>query len=140
MQVQLYLSFDGNCEEAFNFYKSVFDSDFSHIERYGDLLEKNKIKNITDRKILHISLPIGDTELIGSDYSELYSPHPLEKGNAFAISITINSHDRATAIFNDLSKNGETLIFFKKNNFNCYYGMCKDRFGIQWMLSVHETR
>lgn len=72
--VNPYLYFDGNCEEAFNFYKSVFKCEFKYIGRYKDVPEAQRgIFSDRDDKIMHVSLPISDeTILMGSDNAEVF--------------------------------------------------------------------
>lgn len=135
----IYLTFDGNCEEAFNFYKSAFGGEFTHIGRFGDMPESEdyKVPEADKNKIMHVSLPIGSSILMGSDCGEDQSS-TFKQGNNFSISITADSKEEADQLFNALSDGGEITMSLDSTFWGDYFGMLTDKFGINWMMSFNE--
>jgi len=135
--INAYLSFEGNCEEAFNFYKSVFGGDFTYIGRFSDMPPQEGIPPLDDdmkEKIMHISLPLSkETILMGSDTGD-WGPK-LTKGNNISLSINTSSKEEADRIFNALSEGGEITMPIDNTFWNAYFGMLKDRFGFNWMTN-----
>ena len=132
-----YLTFNGTCEEAFNFYKSVFGGEFPHISKFKDMPPNPDfpISETDKEKIMHISLPISkETVLMGSDSSESFGKATVE-GNNFSISINTDSVDEATRIYNELSKGGKIKMPLEKTFWGAYFGMFIDKFGIHWMVN-----
>lgn len=132
-----YLTFNGNCEEAFNFYKSVFGSDFSYIGRFKDMPDNPefKIPKSAKEKIMHISLPISDeTAIMGSDSSDSFGKATVI-GNNVSISINANSEEETTRIFNELSVGGKIKMPLSKTFWGALFGMFTDKFGIHWMVN-----
>lgn len=135
-----YLTFDGNCEEAFNFYRSVFGGDFQYVGRFKDMppMEGKSVPESELDKIMHIALPISrETVLMGSDSSDAFG-HATVKGNNFSISVSATSDGEADRIYNGLSAGGQATMPMNKTFWGSYFGMCTDKFGIQWMVS-HES-
>ncbi|MGH8763460.1 MAG: VOC family protein [Nitrosospira sp.] len=132
--VNPYLTFDGNCEEAFNFYKSVFGGEFIPIVRIKDVPSEQPVPEGEGEKIMHVSLPIGQgTILMASDRPETFGP--LTMGDNFSISINPESEEEATDLFNGLSVGGRVTMPLQKTFWNAYFGMFTDKFGIQWMVN-----
>ncbi|MDB5111223.1 MAG: hypothetical protein JWR67_2337 [Mucilaginibacter sp.] len=129
-----YLNFKGNTEEAFNFYKSVFGGEFKGLQRYKDAPDSDKLSAEDREKLMHIALPIGGNILMGTDALESMG-HYLIEGNNFYLSVGTESEEEADRIFNGLSAGGEVTMSLQKTFWGDYFGMLKDRFGIQWMVS-----
>lgn len=132
-----YLTFPGNCEEAFNFYKSVFGGEFLSIGRFSDLPSDEEVivPEYKMNKIMHVALPIGSqTILLGSDSDEDWSPSVVT-GNNVALSITTRTKDDADRIFENLSSDGKIIMQIGDVFCGSYYGMCTDKFGINWAVS-----
>ena len=139
--VNVYLTFNGNCEEAFNFYKSVFGGDFPYIGRYKDMPadEGKKTPAADAEKIMHVSLPISkETMLMGSDVGGEWAPH-FTAGNNFSISINTDSKNEADRLFNGMSAGGMVTMPMNKTFWGDYFGMFTDKFGINWMVSFNEA-
>jgi PhnB protein len=130
-----YLFFNGNCEEAFTFYKSVFRREFKFLGRYNDVPNTDKqIFKENDEKIMHVTLPISDhTSLMGSDNAE--SHDELASNNNFALYINTDSRDEADRLFNELSVGGQIKVSMTETFWGSYYGIFKDRFGISWKIT-----
>lgn len=135
-----YLTFSGNCEEAFNFYKSVFGGEFPYVGRFKDMPSEKALSEEEANKILHISLPISqETTLMGSDSLEAYN-HTTVVGNNFSISINTSNKEEADRLFNGLSAGGKVTLPLDKTFWGAYFGMFTDRFGIQWMVNMDSTQ
>ena len=137
-RVNSYLTFNGNCEEAFNFYKSVFGGDFTYIGRFKDMptIEGKSAPPSEAEKIMHVSLPISnETMLMGCDHLDFLGGTTL-MGNNFAISITADDNAEADKLFNGLSAGGKITMPMQQTFWSAYFGMFTDKFGIQWMVGV----
>ena len=133
--VNPYLNFNGNTEEAFNFYRSVFGGEFITIQRFKDTPEADKIPEADRDKIMHIALPVGDgTILMATDALETMG-HPLTVGNNFYMSVTAVSEKEADKLFSALSAGGRITIPLEKAFWGAYFGIFTDKFGIQWMIN-----
>ena len=136
-----YLIFNGNCEEAFLFYQSVFDGEFTYVGKFKDMPagEGNPALSEEDaNKIMHISLPIGkDSVLMGSD-SNSASGEVVFGGN-ISISINTESKEEADKLFNGLSAGGNAFMPMSQTFWGAYFGMLVDKFGINWMVSFDEN-
>lgn len=136
--VNVYLTFTGNCEEAFNFYRSVFNREFLSVNRFGEIPPSEEMPPIPDdvkQKIMHISLPISEeTVLMGSDAVESMSP-PITVGNNFSVSIQTEDADEAKRLFNGLAEGGNVTMPLEKVFWAELFGMVTDRYGINWMVN-----
>jgi PhnB protein len=135
-----YLNYQGNAEEAFKFYKSVFGGEFSSVQRFKDTPEADKVSAAERDKIMHIALPVGKgVTLMASDTLESMG-QKLSAGNNFYLSITVDSRQEADRVFNGLSKGGKVEMPMQKTFWGDYFGMFADKFGVQWMVSFPESR
>lgn len=136
-----YLNFNGNCEEAFNFYKSVFGGEFNYIGRFGEMPESDdyKVSEADKNKIMHVSLPIGSSILMGSDCGGDWAP-VFKQGNNFSVSVTADSKEEANKLFNALSNGGQITMPLESTFWGDYFGMLTDKFGINWMMSFNEQQ
>ncbi|WP_395091355.1 VOC family protein [Vaginella massiliensis] len=127
----IYLNFDVNCEEAFNFYKSVFGGEFNYIGRFGDMPESDeyKVAETDKNKIIHVSFSMGSSVLMGSDCGGDWSP-TFKQGNNFSLAITADSKEEANAIFNALAVGGIITMPQDETFWGDYFGMLIDKFGI----------
>ncbi|QMU29018.1 VOC family protein [Adhaeribacter radiodurans] len=134
-----YLNFNGNTEEAFNFYKSVFGGEFLGLQRYKDTPESGKIPAEAQDKIMHIALPIKGCLLMATDALESMG-HTLTMGNNVHLSLDTDSEEEANQLFNGLSEGGQIKMPLQQTFWGSYFGMVTDRFGVQWMISYDEKR
>lgn len=130
-----YLTFNGNCEEAFDFYKSVFGGEFEFKGKFSDMpsSEDYTMPEEDNDKIMHISLKIGTSILLGSDCGTSWAPQ-FKAGNNFSISVSANSKLESERIFEALSHNGEVTMPLQSTFWSESYGMLTDQFGINWMV------
>ncbi len=140
-----YLNFNGNTEEAFNFYKSVFGGEFATMMRFKDIPAQEGCdgmevaENDLD-KIMHIALPIGNGNiLMATDMLESME-QKLTEGNNFSISIGAGSKEEAEKLFNGLSEGGKVEMPLADAFWGDYFGMLQDKFGIQWMVGYDYNR
>ncbi len=134
-----YLNFNGNCEAAFNFYKSVFGGEFSYIGRFGEMPKSGeyKVPEADKNKIMHVGLPIGTSILMGSDTGEDWATSFVQ-GTNFSVSIRADSKQEADKLFNGLSHGGQITMPIDTTFWGDYFGMFRDKFGIHWMVSFNE--
>lgn len=136
--LNVYLTFAGNCEEAFNFYKSVLGGDFAYVGRFKDMPPSDNCPPVPEEdkeKIMHISLPISkETVLMGSDSSEAFG-QVTTQGNNFSLSVNADSKEEVDRIFAGLSEGGQVTMPADETFWGAYFGMFVDKFGIQWMVS-----
>ncbi|MPY88904.1 MAG: VOC family protein [Luteitalea sp.] len=131
-----YLNFNGNTEEAFTFYKSVFGGEFLAVLRFKDFPDNSMGVPDSDLdKIAHIALPLGkDTTLMGTDVLKSM-PMTLTVGNNFYITLEPESEEEAETLFNALSAGGRIEMPLRKTEWAEKYGSCTDKFGVQWMVN-----
>ena len=135
-QINPYIHFNGNAEEAFSFYKSVFGGEFAIISRFKDLSSPGSpISEKEANKIMHIALPIGKSSvLMGSDTPEFMGRHN-ENENRSKISINTESKEEADNIFKGLSAGGNVEMPIDDSPWGSYFGMFRDKYGIEWMVN-----
>jgi len=131
-----YLNFNGNTEEAFNFYKSVFGGEFTDINRYKDMPSSmEQVPENEKEKIMHIALPIGsDTVLMGSDITENMN-QSLTMGNNVYIMLQPENKDNAEKLYRRLSEGGKIEMPLEKVFWGSYFASFSDRFGVQWLIN-----
>ncbi|MCS4226304.1 VOC family protein [Sphingobacterium sp. BIGb0165] len=138
--VNVYLTFNGNCKEAFDFYKSVFGGDFPFVGRFGDMPsgDENPIADEDKDRIMHINLPISkETILMGSDTTREWAAD-YKQGNNFSISVNAESRTEADHIFSGLSAGGMVTMPMENTFWGAYFGMFVDQFGISWMINYDD--
>jgi PhnB protein len=129
-----HINFNGNAEEAFNFYKSVFGGKFSKVIRFKDISSPEfPIPVEEENKIMHIALPIGNNFLMANDILEIMGT-VSENENRSKISISAESKEEAFKLFNGLSAGGQIEIPIEENPGGTYFGMFRDKYGIEWMV------
>ena len=135
MQMNPYLNYNGNSEEAFNFYRSVFGGEFATVMRFGDSPQCPDITDSDKARIMHIALPIpGGGVLMASDSLESLG-QKLKVGNNVYISLSPDSREEADRVFNGLSDGGKVEMALSDMPWG-YWGCFTDKFGVQWMVNV----
>ncbi|HRH45563.1 MAG TPA: VOC family protein [Pyrinomonadaceae bacterium] len=137
-KINPYLHFLGNTEEVFNFYKSVFGGEFATFMRFGDMPTQEGCEGLSDSdksKIMHVALPLSDGHvLMASDAVGEYANDAVI-GNNVSLSISADSKEEADKFFNGLANGGTTTLPISDTFWGAYFGMCKDKFGVQWMVN-----
>lgn len=130
-----HINFNGNAQEAFDFYKSVFGGAFAKIIRFKDIATVEfPIAENEAHKIMHISLPIGKNNLMGNDVPEIMG-RVAENENRSKISVSAESHEEASKLFKGLSEGGSIEIPMDETGSGPCFGMFRDKFGIEWMIN-----
>ena len=133
-----HINFNGNAEEAFLFYQSVFGGEFAKIMRFKDLSDPGfPIDEKEAQKIMHIALPIGHNILMGNDIPAVLG-QVNEHENRSKISISAESREEAERLFQGLSAGGTVEMPMEDSPWGSYFGMFRDKFGIEWMVDFDE--
>ncbi len=132
-----HINFNGNAQEAFNFYKSVFGGEFTKIIRMKDLASAEfPVADADINKIMHIALPIGEhNTLIANDVPEFLGK-VNENENRSKISLSADSREEADKIFSALAMGGQVEMPIGDSPWNTYFGMLRDKYGIEWIVEV----
>jgi len=138
--VNPYLTFHGQCEEAFKFYESAFGIKVPFWSRFGDMPPQEGMPPLADEyknQIMHVSLPISaETVIMGSD--SLPEMGEYKNGNDFSVAIKAESKDEAKNLFEKLSEGGKVTMELQDTFWGAYFGMWEDKFGIQWMINYDD--
>lgn len=134
-----HINFNGNAEEAFTFYKSVFGGEFTRVVRFKDLASPEfQVAEKEENKIMHIALPIGKSnKLMGNDVPDFLG-RVNEAENRSKISITAESKEEADKLFNGLSAGGMVEMPIADSPWGSYFGMFRDKYGIEWMVDFTQ--
>ncbi len=129
------INFNGNCEEAFNFYKSAFGGEFGKIVRFKDMPSDpaHPIPETEANKLMHITLPIGPNVLIGNDVPSFMGT-VNEQENRSKISIQATSKQEAEKLFTILSQGATVEVPLEESPWGSYFAMLRDKYGIEWMI------
>ncbi|MEX2535116.1 MAG: VOC family protein [Trueperaceae bacterium] len=133
-----YLNFNGNSEEAFNFYRSVFGGEFLNLIRFsdvGDMADGNRLTGADRDKIMHIGLKIGKNSLLMATDALESMGQSLTMGNNFYIYLEADSPEEADNLFDALAAGGKVEMALQRTEWAEKYGSCADKFGVQWMVS-----
>jgi PhnB protein len=129
-----YINFNGNAEEAFAFYRSVFGGEFTTVARFKDLASPEfQVSEKEANKIIHIALPIGKNVLMGNDVPEIMG-RTNENENRSKISVNCESKEEADRVFRGLSVGGKVEFPIGDSPWGSYFGMFRDKYGIEWMV------
>ena len=140
MIINPWINFNGNAEEAFTFYKSVFGSEFTKVIRFKDLASPEfPVAEKEENKIMRIALPIGkDNMLIGNDVPE-FMGKVNENENRSKIAVSTESKEEAEKIFNGLSSGGNVEVPMS-SGMGTYMGMFRDKYGIEWIIECSPNK
>ena len=134
-----HMNFNGNAEEAFTFYKSVFGGEFAKIIRFKDLsIPEFPVPEKEANKIMHIALPIGKSVLMANDVPEILG-RTNENENRSKIVISAESKEEADKLFNGLSAGGQIEMPISDSPWGSYFGMFRDKYGIEWMIDFDSN-
>lgn len=138
--VNPYLNFPGNCLEAFEFYRSVLGGEFSHVSSFSempsDVTSDQAHEPAPPEGVMHISLPIGDSILMGSDVPP--DMGRVTPGNTCYVCLSPDSPDEAKRVFDGLREGGEIEMPFDRQFWGDYFGSFTDKYGIRWMVDVAD--
>jgi len=133
-----YLNFGGNCEAAFEFYRSVFGGQFADVQRFSAMPPDSGVAPEDAQRLMHIALPIGPNGvLMGSD--RLASMGPITAGDNYHLSLQTDDEAEATRLFNSLAAGGQVIMPLAPTFWNARFGMLIDQFGVQWMINQAQA-
>ncbi len=133
MKLYPYLGFQGNCEEALNFYKEAFDGEIFQLGRYGES-PMETAEEFKD-KIMHARLKFGDTLIM---FSDMMGEKDADAGNMISLSIECNSIDQLEKVFSKMSAGGKVTMPLQDQFWGARFGMLTDKFGIHWMFNCEK--
>ena len=137
MSLTIYLHFNGNCREAFEFYRSIFGGEFELFNTFREGPEGMPLPEDVLDQVMHVSYPIGSSSLMGSDVPEQFAPPPVQ-GSNFSISYQPESKEAADELFAKLSDGGTVTMPMEDQFWGAYFGSCIDKFGISWQLNTEH--
>jgi PhnB protein len=138
-----YLNFNGNCEEAFNYYQTIFGGQVNFFGRFKDMPTEDgmEIPSEFGNRVMHVSLTFDNGHIImGSDSFEGCGGEGYRQGNNISVSINTESQKEADRLFDGLSKEGSSIMPMDHAFWGDYFGAVTDRFGINWMISFAENQ
>lgn len=135
-----YLNFDGQAEEAFNFYKSVFGGEFAALMRMTDAPGTENLPENEKNRLMHVALPLNDTTILMASDCVPSAGHVLKPGNNMYININTDSREEADRLFNGLSAGGEIEMPMEDMFWGDYFGSFKDKYQIQWMINFTANK
>ena len=130
-----YLNFDGQAEEAFTFYKSVFGGEFLMLQKFSDMPEADQVPDNERNRVMHVALPINEHVILMASDCMPSAGHVLKLGNNMYINVNTDSREEADRIFNGLSEGGKIEMPMEDMFWGDYFGSFADKFGIQWMVN-----
>lgn len=137
-QINPHINFNGNAEEAFTFYKSVFGVEFAKIMRFKDISSPGfQLTENEANKIMLIALPIGENILMANDVPESMGL-TNENENRSKISISAESKEEADKLYNGLSAGGQIEVPIADSPWGSYFGMFRDKYGIEWIVDFNK--
>jgi len=135
MDLSIYLTFNGNCEEAINFYAAAFDQEIEFIQRYGDSPMETSAAH--KDKIMHCTMDVNGVKLMASDVME---KQEVIAGTNVSISVNCNSVDEEEKVFAAMSAGGTVTMPLQDTFWGARFGMCTDKFGILWMFNFDHPK
>ena len=139
MTLSTYINFDGNCREAFEFYRSVFGGEFAVMETFRNGPPDMGMPDDELDNIMHVSFPIGTSVLMGSDVPSTFGA-PHAPGNNFSLSISTESREESDDKFAKISEGGSVSMPMQDMFWGSYFGACTDKFGIGWQINYELSQ
>lgn len=138
MKLNPYLTFNGNCEEAMNFYRDILDGEITIMSRFEDAPQDEfPIPEFAKKLIMHCTLEFKGCSIMASDTTE---PDKFEIGSNITLSINAGDFDEGSGIFSSLLEGGHAIMPFQDVFWGGQFGMLVDKYGVQWMVSTnHDT-
>jgi PhnB protein len=135
MQINPYLNFNGQCEEAFKLYERVLAGKITFTMTWGEMPEANQFPAEAHKLIMHATLSVGDEVLMGADSP----PGSYQQPKGMNVSLHLKDIAEGERIFNALAENGNVTMPFQKTFWSPGFGMCVDQFGIPWMVNCEQA-
>ena len=133
--IAAYITFNGNTEEAFNFYASALEGKITNLQRFGDSPHGGQMSDADKKKVMHIALEApGNIKLMGNDHLD-FMGGPFKAGNNFSLSFHPDNKEEADKLYTGLSAGGKATMPMSNTFWGSYFGMLTDKFGINWMFN-----
>jgi PhnB protein len=132
MQINAYLVFNGNCEEAFRFYAASLRAELAVLQRFGETPGCEDMPASQKDKVMHVRLQKGDAVLMASDN---HPDHPYDCVKGCSVALSVDEVDEADRIFNELAQGGTVVMPMQETFWAKRFGMLTDRFGVPWMIN-----
>ena len=139
MPILTYLSFNGNCRQAFDFYKEVFGGEYLMLETFANGPAEMGIPEAEFNNVMHASLSIGDGVIMGSDSPSNFGPPPVV-GNNFSLTFPTQSREETDALFAKISEGGTVTMQPADMFWGAYFGSCIDKFSINWQFNFETPQ
>ena len=137
MSLSTYLTFNGNCREAFEFYRSVFGTEVVVLSTFAEAPEDMDVPDADRDKVMHVTLPIGSSVLMGSDKDP--AGPPIVVGSNFSISVETKGRKESDDVIGKLAAGGTVSMPMQETFWGSYFGLCTDQFGVNWMVSCPRS-
>jgi PhnB protein len=134
--ITAYLTFDGDAEEAFSYYRSVLGGELTSLHRFGDSPFGAQLPDADKRKLMHVTLESPHGTIRGNDHLEMMGP--LTPGNTMALSLHPRSEEAARELFEGLSADGMVTVPLDNAPWGALFGMLNDRFGVRWLVNFEH--
>ena len=136
-----WINFNGNAEEAFTFYKSVFGGEFTKVMRFKDIASPEfPVAEKDEKKIMLIALPIGKSNVLMANDVPEFMGQVSENENRSKISVSVESKAEAYTIFNGLAAGGKVEVPMSDSSWGSYFGMLRDTYGIEWIIEFSPSK
>ena len=136
-----WINFNGNAEEAFSFYKSVFGGEFTKVMRFKDITSPEfSVAEKDENKIMLITLPIGKSNMLMANDIPEFMGKVNENENRSKISVSTESKEEADKLFNGLSAGGNVEVPMSDSSWGSYFGMFRDKYGIEWIIEFSPNK
>ncbi|MEO6283143.1 MAG: VOC family protein [Dyadobacter sp.] len=135
-----YFNFNGNTEVAMNFYKSVFGGEFTNFKRFKEVFGTDTLPADEQEKIMNITLSVKDVFTLMATDTLKSMEQNATFGSVFHINLVAESEAEADDLFTLLSENGKVEMPMNKTFWGSYFGVCKDQFGVSWMINYYNPQ
>lgn len=135
MEIRPYLNFNGDCHEAFEFYEQLFGGKIIFSMTWGEMPGADQLAAESRKRIMHITLSVGDETLQGADAP----PDRYQQPRGMNVSLHLKDAAEAERVFNGLAEDGNVTMPFQTTFWSTGFGMCVDRFGIPWMVNTDQA-
>jgi len=137
MQFTVYLTFNGSCEEAMTFYAKAFDTQIAQIQRFGDIPPSAEYTPSEEERklVMHSSIVVDGQTLMASDAG---NKHVVNVGNNVTININCRSMEEIQRLYANISEGGQATMPLSDTFWGAHFGMCTDRFGVNWMFNFDK--
>jgi PhnB protein len=140
LSINPYLNFPGSTEEAMNFYKSILGGEFTAFQRYGEIPGGERMPEADKTRVIHIALQVNKTTTIMATDALSMAEATFRRGNDFSVCIQAESEAEVDRIFDGMAAGGKIEMPVNKTFWGAYFGICIDKYGVQWMINYSYNK